>query len=140
MWYITYNAQTIGPMTAEQLPAYGLTPTSMVQKAGSNQWLPAYRFPELMQLMQSRGMAEATRLTDKDHVVAGVLALILGGFGVHYFYMGKTTAGFLAILLTLVTCSVWELVVLVQAIMMLCMSQAEFEQKYVLTSATFPLF
>jgi hypothetical protein len=35
---------------------------------------------------------------------------------------------------------VWELVVLVQAIMMLCMSQTEFEQKYVLTSATFPLF
>ena len=32
---------------------------------------------------------------DKNRIVAALLAVILGSFGIHKFYLGKTTAGIL---------------------------------------------
>lgn len=73
--------------------------------------------------------------------VAALLAIFLGGLGIQYFYCGRTTAGILAIVLTLVTCGIFEVVWLIQGIMMLAaMSQQEFERKFVYTNSTFPLF
>lgn len=76
----------------------------------------------------------------KSRGVAALLAILLGGIGVHYFYLGKTTAGLLTILLTLVTCGLWQIITLVQGILMFCMSNVDFRNKYVLTNSTFPLF
>ena len=78
--------------------------------------------------------------TDKSGLVAGLLAIILGVFGVQYFYCGKIGGGFLCILLTLITCGAWYTVSLIQGIYMLTLTPAEFERKYVLTNSTFPLF
>ena len=79
-------------------------------------------------------------VSDKDRVAAGILCVFLGELGVHYFYMGKTTAGFLCILITVLSCGLWYIVMLVQAIMILCMSDTEFNTKYVHSPKTFPLF
>lgn len=76
----------------------------------------------------------------KSRGVAGLLAILLTGFGVHYFYLGKVGAGFICILLSLITCGMWNIVVLIQGILMMTMSQEEFERKYVNTASTFPLF
>lgn len=35
---------------------------------------------------------------DKNRIVAAILAVILGSFGIHKFYLGKTTAGILMLL------------------------------------------
>ena len=32
-------------------------------------------------------------VTTKDHVAAGLLAIFLGAFGIHKFYLGYNTAG-----------------------------------------------
>ncbi len=40
----------------------------------------------------------------KSRGVAGLLALFLGGLGLHYFYMNKTNAGVVFLLATLLTC------------------------------------
>ncbi|MFC8848697.1 MULTISPECIES: TM2 domain-containing protein [unclassified Micromonospora] len=43
-------------------------------------------------------------VSDKSKVVAGILGILLGGFGVGRFYMGDTKTGVLQLVVTLVTC------------------------------------
>lgn len=63
----------------------------------------------------------------KNKLVAGLLAIFLGAFGVHHFYLGSTMAG----VVTLVACcGVSGLLNLVEGIMLLLMSDAEFDAKY----------
>ena len=76
----------------------------------------------------------------KSRGVAGLLAILLGGLGVHYFYLGKVGGGILTILLSIVTCGIWSIINLIQGILMLCMTNEEFERKYVINPSTFPLF
>lgn len=144
-WYILYNGQQVGPMSKEQLLHYGLNPNSQVWRDGMPQWVAAYTLPELMSLLPVGGPTAPAyggevSVTGKSKVAAGVLAILLGGLGIQYFYCGKVAGGFICILLTLVTCGLWEILSLVQGIMMLSMSEHDFEQKYVLTDKTFPLF
>lgn len=73
-------------------------------------------------------------------VAAGICALLLGGLGVQYFVCGKIGAGFICILLTLITCGLWEIVSIIQGIVMLTMSDQDFDRKYVYSTSTFPLF
>lgn len=75
----------------------------------------------------------------KDHVAAGLLGIFLGMFGIHKFYLGYNTAGFimlgvsiLAGLLTLgLASSVVWLIGLVEGIIYLVKNQPEFERIYV---------
>lgn len=79
-------------------------------------------------------------VSGKSRGVAALLAIFLGGLGVQYFYLGKTTGGLLTILLTIVTCGIWEIITLIQGILMLCMDNRTFCQKYVNSTSTMPLF
>ena len=75
----------------------------------------------------------------KSRGVAGLLAIFLGGLGIHYFYCGKATGGIICILLTLITCGCWSVFTLIQGIVMLTMKSADFENKFINSTATFPL-
>lgn len=75
----------------------------------------------------------------KDHVAAGLLAIFLGAFGVHKFYLGYNTQGFImlaiSILAGLFTIGlavgvIWVIAV-VEGILYLTKSQSEFERVYV---------
>ena len=76
----------------------------------------------------------------KSRGVAALLAILLGGIGVQYFYIDKIGAGFITILLSIVTCGSWSIVTLIQGILMFCMTNAEFRRKYITNPSTFPLF
>ncbi|MDE6270476.1 MAG: NINE protein [Muribaculaceae bacterium] len=76
----------------------------------------------------------------KSRGIAALLAIFIGSLGIHYFYCGKNTAGVLTILLTVVTCGIWSIIPFVQGIYMLCITNEEFERKYVTNPATFPVF
>lgn len=77
---------------------------------------------------------------EKDHVAAGLLAIFLGWLGVHKFYLGYNTSGFImlgiSVLGGIVTLSVavWAIwvIAIVEGIFYLTKSQTEFEQLYVL--------
>lgn len=77
---------------------------------------------------------------DKDRITAALLGIFLGSIGIHYFYIGKSTAGILTIVLSLCTCGIWSIIMFIQSIIMLTLSDSEFRAKYVDTDKTFPLF
>lgn len=77
--------------------------------------------------------------TPKDHVAAGLLAIFLGFLGVHKFYLGYSTQGFIMLAISvlggilsigLATSIIW-IIAIVEGIIYLSKSQSEFEQLYV---------
>ena len=59
----------------------------------------------------------------KSRVVAGILGILLGGFGVHRFYLGDTRTGVIQIIVTLVTCGFGALWGFVEGILYLVGSE-----------------
>lgn len=75
----------------------------------------------------------------KDHVAAGLLAIFLGSLGIHKFYLGYNTPGFIMLAVTIVG-SIFSLglaglamvvISIVEGVLYLSKSQTEFEQAYV---------
>lgn len=64
----------------------------------------------------------------KNRIAAALLALFLGGFGAHKFYLGKVGQG----LLYLLFCWTFipAIIAFVEAIIYLCNSDEEFARKY----------
>lgn len=142
-WYLIYNGQQVGPMSKEQMLAYGLTPNTMVWKEGMAQWTQAFNVPELMDVMHSNPVpptAPVPPTSGKDKTVAGILAILIGSLGIHYFYVGKVAAGFITLLLSFVSCGIWGFLMFAQGIYMLTLAQEVFDEKYVYSDSTLPLF
>lgn len=153
-YYIIYNGQQVGPMTREQLLSYGLNPNSSVWTEGMPQWVPAYTLPDLMEIMPHENAATRANTPPPPYcgvpaqsytgsgkrVAAGILAILLGWLGVQYFYINKIGGGFLTILISILTCGIWQVVTLVQGILMLTMTDQEFDRKYIETKNVLPLF
>lgn len=75
----------------------------------------------------------------KDHVAAGLLAIFLGTLGVHKFYLGYNTAGFIMLAITVIGGLLLGLgifamgiVSLIEGILYLSKSQMEFERTYLM--------
>lgn len=75
----------------------------------------------------------------RDHVAAALLAIFLGCFGVHKFYLGYSTQGFTMLALSLVgglftfglAAGVVWVISLIEGVIYLMKSQSEFERTYV---------
>ncbi|MBQ7690849.1 MAG: NINE protein [Muribaculaceae bacterium] len=80
----------------------------------------------------------------KSRGVAGLLAILLGPLGVHYFYIGKHVGGLVCLLVSIGSCGILAPIVsiltLVQGIMMFAMRSDEFERKFVNTTSAMPMF
>ena len=64
-------------------------------------------------------------------LIAGLLGILLGGFGVHKFYLGMTTAGIIQLVIGVVTCGVGSLIGLIEGIIYLTKSDQDFYQQYI---------
>ena len=139
-YYIEFNGQPIGPMTFEQVFSYPVNDSTPVSRDGSP-WAPLYTYPELMQRLHGSNSPQAydQEISNKK-TLCGIMAILFGAFGVQYFVLGKVGGGFITILLSIVTCGLWEIVMLIQGVMMLTMSNAEVEAKYINPDKTLPLF
>ncbi len=75
---------------------------------------------------------QSTNNTSQENkkVMAGVLAIILGGFGVHKFVLGYTKEGIIQIVLTLISCGALSLIGLIEGIIYLTKSDEEFIETY----------
>ena len=127
-------------MTLDQVFAYPVTPDTPVSRDGSP-YMPLYTYPELMQgYNNSSSHQKSVQRQDSQRILCGILALLIGTLGIQYFVIGKTTAGILTIVLSICTCGLWGIITLIQGIMILCMSDEDFENKFVNTPKTFPIF
>lgn len=96
------------------------------------------QMPYNQQTYTQQTYAQQTPYT-KDHVAAGLLAIFLGSLGIHKFYMGYNTPGFIALAITVggsfftfgVAAAVMSIIGIVEGIIYLTKSQSEFEQMYV---------
>lgn len=71
----------------------------------------------------------------KEKLVAGLLAIFIGTLGIHKFYLGYTKSGIIMLLVSLFTfgvgASVMAVISLIEGILYLTKSDAEFYQTYV---------
>lgn len=164
-WYAIINGSQVGPISEEQLLSYNPTPDTMVWCETMSDWQPINNVPQLrarintppppyQQPFQQQPYQQpyqppykqpyqqpyAQNVSSKDKTAAGILAILIGGLGIQYFYLGKVGGGFICILLTFVTCGIWSIISFIQGILMLTMSQEEFDRKFVYSTSTFPLF
>ncbi len=65
-------------------------------------------------------------------LTAGILALLLSGFGVHKFYLGYTGAGIIHIVASILTCGAFHIVGFIEGIIYLTKSDQEFVDTYVI--------
>ena len=64
-------------------------------------------------------------------VMAGILAIVVGGFGIHKFILGYTTEGIIQIVLTFITCGLAGIIPIVEGIIYLTKSDEEFVRTYI---------
>lgn len=74
------------------------------------------------------------RMAEKNKMVFGILALLLGAYGIHKFYIGDVKMGVITLLITFCTgiggIVMW-IIGIITGIKALTMEEAEFEKRYV---------
>ncbi len=70
----------------------------------------------------------------KSKTTAGILALFLGGIGVHKFYLGRIGSGILYLLFCWT--GIPAFVAFIEGIIYLCESEDEFQAKYSVSNGT----
>ena len=68
-------------------------------------------------------------------IVAGILGILLGGLGIHKFYLGYTTAGIIMLVVSIVSCGFVAPIIssigLIEGILYLTKSDEEFYRTYI---------
>jgi TM2 domain-containing membrane protein YozV len=70
-----------------------------------------------------------TRQENKK-VLAGIMGILFGGFGIHKFILGYTQEGIIQIVVTIVTCGIFSIVGFIEGIIYLTKSDEDFYQTY----------
>jgi TM2 domain-containing membrane protein YozV len=66
-----------------------------------------------------------------SRVTCGVIAIFLGGWGIHKFMLGQTSAGIIQIVATICTCFMAGIIGPIEGIIYLTKTDEEFYQTYV---------
>ncbi len=87
-----------------------------------------------MNVIDENGNAIPQSSSDSKRVIAGILGILMGVFGVHKFVLGYTTQGIVLLSITLLTCgigaSVTGLIGLIEGIIYLTKTDEEFIYMY----------
>ena len=66
-----------------------------------------------------------------SRVTCGIVAILLGAWGIHKFMMGQTTPGLIQIAATIFTCGAAGIIGLIEGIIYLTKTDEQFYQTYV---------
>lgn len=134
---VDQNASYQGqPQAGQQIPPQNPYPGQQVPPAYGQQVPPHNQAQQPYYYQQPY---QAPTGASKDHVAAGLLGIFLGALGIHKFYLGYNTPGFIMLAVSIIggllTCSVATWVVwiigVVEGIIYLTKSQGEFDMIYV---------
>lgn len=64
-------------------------------------------------------------------LVAGILGILLGGLGIHKFYLGYTNTGIIQLVVTFVTCGAAGIIGLIEGIIYLTKTDQDFVNTYI---------
>ena len=143
---IGVDGQQYGPVSAEQIRRWlgenRLNAQSLAQLEGTQDWKPLATFPEFAtDVKVPPALNPAPAVTSTAHpragskIAAGICGILLGSLGVHKFILGYTGAGLIMLLVTLLTCFVaspiMHLIGLIEGIIYLTKSDADFVKTYV---------
>lgn len=67
---------------------------------------------------------------DNKKVLAGILGILFGSFGIHKFVLGYTKEGVIQLIATVVTCGAAGIIGFIEGIIYLTKSDEEFYQTY----------
>lgn len=67
---------------------------------------------------------------ENKKILAGIMGILFGGFGIHKFILGYTQEGIIQIVVTIVTCGIFSIVGFIEGIIYLTKSDEEFYQTY----------
>jgi TM2 domain-containing membrane protein YozV len=88
-----------------------------------------------MQAVNPGALTDWKAMGADKKIAAGILAILLGSFGIHKFILGYTTEGIIMLLVTVLTCGVVGVVMsvigIVEGIIYLTKSDEEFVQTYI---------
>jgi len=85
--------------------------------------------PQYQQPYQQPYQYMAAPVYSKSKITAGLLALLIGGLGVHKFYLDQIGLGFVYLLFCWT--GIPGIIALVEGILYLCATDEEFDRKYV---------
>ncbi len=150
------DGQPYGPVTPEQIRRWiaenRLNAQTLVQTDGTSDWRPLATFPELAAELKPptpptlgsgpalpplAGPDTAADLSGKasTKIAAGICGIVLGSLGIHKFILGYTGPGLIMLLVSILSCgilaSVMGLIGLIEGIVYLTKSDAEFVRVYV---------
>jgi TM2 domain-containing membrane protein YozV len=69
--------------------------------------------------------------TGSKKMLAGILGIVIGWTGAHRFVLGDTTGGIIRLVLTFVTCGAASIIGLIEGIIYLTKSDADFQRIYI---------
>lgn len=75
---------------------------------------PMYNPP---QYQPQAGMDPPPGYIQKSRTAAGILAILMGAYGIHSFYLGNTSRGLMQLLISALTCGVGAIVMLIWGIL-----------------------
>lgn len=88
----------------------------------------SYQQPTIVYVQAPQQQSVYVHKIEKSKGIALLLCFFLGGLGIHQFYLGNTTQGVFYLIFSW-TC-IPALISIVDFIILLCMSEAYFHQKY----------
>ena len=126
MWYYQQGSNRMGPVdeaTIRGLLATGqISIDTLVWTTGMASWAPLQQSslgaglptpPSAVPTYQAAGYANPNA---KDRVAYVLLALFLGGLGIHNFYAGYTNRAIIQLIITIITCGIGGIITGIWAI------------------------
>ena len=140
-WFLWRNGSPYGPYPEEQIREWikigQIAPDEQLNRQGEPSWQPLGAIADFAAEKAAApapmpyaapGYTTYSGEPPKDRVVAGILAILLGTFGVHHFYLGNTGIGVIYIVLSCLGISF--ILGIIDGIMYLVKPEDQFQRNY----------